>query len=107
MSNIIKKELVLEGLDCANCAMKIEAQVGKLEDVSSSSMNFATKTLTIQANVGANIEGIFERVNEIIQRLEPGVVAKEKQVFAKPEKKILVLEGLACANCAAKIEVAV
>jgi len=107
LSNIIKKELVLEGLDCANCAMKIEAQVGKLEDVSSSSMNFATKTLTIQANVGANIEGIFERVNEIIQRLEPGVVAKEKQVFAKPEKKILVLEGLDCANCAAKIEEAV
>lgn len=107
MSNIIKKELVLEGLDCANCAMKIEAQVGELEDVSSSSMNFATKTLTIQANVEADIESLLERVNEIIQRLEPGVIAKEKQIFSKPEKKILVLEGLDCANCAAKIEKAV
>ena len=107
MSNIIKKELVLEGLDCANCAMKIEEQVGKLETVSNSSMNFATKTLTIQANGDANMESLLEHVNEIIQRLEPGVIAKEKQIISKPEKKILVLDGLDCANCAAKIEKAV
>ena len=107
MSNVIKKELVLEGLDCANCAMKIEEQVGKLETVSNASMNFATKTLNIQANVDTNIESLLEHVNEIIQRLEPGVIVKEKQIISRPEKKILILEGLDCANCAAKIEKAV
>ena len=107
MSNVIKKELVLEGLDCANCAMKIEEQVGKIETVSNSSMNFATKTLTIQANVDTNIENLLEHVNEIIQRLEPGVIVKEKHLISKPEKKILILDGLDCANCAAKIEKAV
>ncbi|MDD2296856.1 MAG: heavy metal translocating P-type ATPase [Sphaerochaetaceae bacterium] len=107
MSNIIKKELVLEGLNCANCAMKIEQQVGKLETVSNSSMNFATKTLTVQANVDTNIENLLEHVNEIIQRLEPGVIVKEKHIISKPEKKVLILKGLDCANCAAKIEKAV
>lgn len=107
MSNIIKKDFVLEGLDCASCAMKIEAHVSKIENVYSASMNFATKTLTIQANIDSNIKSLLRNVNEIIQKIEPGVLAEEIQTSSKPEKKILILEGLGCANCAGKIESAV
>ena len=28
---LVKKKLMLEGLDCANCAMKIEKGVGNIE----------------------------------------------------------------------------
>jgi len=107
LSNIIKKELILEGLDCANCAMKIEAQVGKLESVFSASMNFATKTLTIQTNDGGNIENLLNQVNEIIQRIEPGVMTIDKHLISTQGKKVLILEGLECAICASKIEKAV
>ena len=39
---------MLEGLDCANCAMKIEKGVGSIEGVNSCSVNFATKTMILE-----------------------------------------------------------
>ncbi|TKI91011.1 hypothetical protein FC695_33480, partial [Bacillus cereus] len=45
---LVKKKLMLEGLDCANCAMKIEKGVGNIEGVNSCSVNFATKTMILE-----------------------------------------------------------
>ena len=103
MSSTIKKELILEGLDCANCATKIEDRVSKLEHVTLSSMNFATKTLTIEVLQTGDIDQVMNDTTAIVAKLEPDVVVKEK-VITKAEKKILMLMGLGCANCAAKIE---
>ncbi len=103
MEKGIKREFILEGLDCANCAAKIEANVGKIKGIASAAMNFATKTLTIEAGDDESIENIISETNNIIKKLEPHVVVKER-VIAKPEKKVLILMGLGCANCAAKIE---
>ena len=103
MAKGIKKEFILEGLDCANCAAKIEANVNKINGVTSASMNFATKTLTIETEEGGIIDDILSSTNNIIKKLEPQVVVNEKFI-TKPEKKALILIGLSCANCAAKIE---
>lgn len=103
MSSTIKKELILEGLDCANCATKIEDRVSKLEHVTLSSMNFATKTLTIEVLQTGDIDQVMNDTTAIVAKLEPDVVVKEK-VITKAEKKILMLMGLGCANCASKIE---
>ena len=103
MAKVIKKEFLLEGLDCANCAAKIEEKVNKVSGVASASMNFATKTLTIIPENDGDINAIVASTNSIIKKLEPHVVVKEKLV-SKSEKKVLVLVGLGCANCAAKIE---
>jgi len=103
MSSTIKKELILEGLDCANCAAKIEERVGKLEHVTLSSMNFVTKTLTIEVLQSGDMDQVMSGTTAIVAKLEPDVVVKEK-VFSKADKKILMLMGLGCANCAAKIE---
>lgn len=98
-----KREFVLEGLDCANCATKIETHVNKINGVASAAMNFATKTLTIEAGESHNMDSIISDTNSIIKKLEPHVIVKEK-LIEKPEKKILILMGLGCAHCAAKIE---
>lgn len=103
MSSTIKKELILEGLDCANCASKIEDRVSKLEHVTLSSMNFVTKTLTIEVLQSGDMDQVMSETTAIVAKLEPDVVVKEK-VISKAEKKILMLMGLGCANCAAKIE---
>lgn len=103
MGNVVVKELVLEGLDCANCASKIERQVAQLPCVSSSVMNFMTKTLTIEADDKNKINEIIEQTKDIVKRLEPDVEVKEKSV-SKSTKKVMTLIGLDCANCAAKIE---
>jgi Zn2+/Cd2+-exporting ATPase len=89
----VKKELILEGLDCANCASKIEAQVSKLNGVSMASLNFVTKTLAIESDEWSNFDEIMSKTNEIIKSLEPQVVVKEK-VVNKGTKKALVLMGM-------------
>lgn len=103
MSAIIKKELLLEGLDCANCAAKIEQKVKNLDSVNTATVNFMTKTLTIETEAATKVHEIISDSISIIKKLEPDVTVKEKGV-ANGEKKTLILYGLGCSNCAAKIE---
>lgn len=103
METLVKRELILEGLDCANCAAKIESKVSKIDGVSLTSMNFANKTLTIVADKDEKFDEIIKETKKIVNKLEPHVVVREKTV-SKPIRKVLILAGLCCANCAAKIE---
>lgn len=102
MSNI-KKEFILEGLDCAHCALKIEEGIHKIEGVSFASMSFATKTLIVESQDEAKLNKAMEEANQLIKKLEPHVIINEK-IIHKNEKRVLILMGLGCANCAAKIE---
>ncbi|MFI8708518.1 heavy metal translocating P-type ATPase [Bacillus sp. NPDC077411] len=99
---LVKRKLVLDGLDCANCAMKIEKGVGELEDVSSCSVNFVTKTMTVET-AKQNEEHVVKEVTQLVNKLEPHIHVKEEQK-ARAAKETFILEGLDCANCAMKIE---
>ena len=101
MTNV-KKEFILEGLECAHCATKIETEINKISHVKAT-INFMTKTLSIEGEGGQDLDGILSQINSIVNRIEPGVRVKEK-VINKGAKKTLILMGLDCANCAAKIE---
>ncbi|MHB1391870.1 MAG: heavy metal translocating P-type ATPase [Clostridia bacterium] len=103
MSRRIVRELLLEGLDCANCASKIEAKVSSINAVDSVSMNFVTKTLSIEVENKDLLDEVLSETREIINKLEPHVIVKEK-IIDKQDKKTLILMGLGCANCANKIE---
>ncbi|MDP4145010.1 MAG: heavy metal translocating P-type ATPase [Bacillota bacterium] len=72
--NGISKKLVLEGLCCANCAAKIEKAAGQLEGVTSSNINFVTKTLTLKLEHESKIKGLITEVEGIVNKIEPGVV---------------------------------
>ncbi|ABS20865.1 heavy metal translocating P-type ATPase [Bacillus cytotoxicus] len=99
---LVKRKLVLEGLDCANCAMKIEKGIGNLEGVSSCSVNFATKTMVLETE--KNKEGhVVTEAKQLVTKLEPHIKVREEQ-NKKSVKEVLVLNGLDCANCALKIE---
>ncbi|MEY8350285.1 heavy metal translocating P-type ATPase [Bacillus cereus] len=98
---LVKRKLVLEGLDCANCAMKIEKGVGNLEGVSSCTVNFATKTMVLETE--QNKEHVITEAKQLVTKLEPHIQVQEEQK-TKVQKEEFVLEGLDCANCAMKIE---
>ncbi|EMA6343869.1 heavy metal translocating P-type ATPase [Bacillus cytotoxicus] len=99
---LVKRKLVLEGLDCANCAMKIEKGIGNLEGVSSCSVNFATKTMVLETE--KNKEGhVVTEAKQLVTKLEPHIKVREEQ-NKKNAKEVLLLDGLDCANCALKIE---
>lgn len=92
-SNFIKRELILEGLCCANCAAKIERQVGELYGVGSSTVNFVTKTLILEIEEISKASELIAAAKQIVNKIEPDVVVKEKEE-TKSIRKVLLLEGL-------------
>jgi len=102
MANV-KKEYILEGLDCANCAAKIEKKVNEIDGIDAATMNFVTKTLTFNIGNIDDLDSLTSQVKSIVKAIEPDVIVREKTV-QKSDKSIMVLMGLDCANCAAKIE---
>lgn len=66
----MKKVFRLENLDCANCAAKMEAAIGKLEGVESVSVNFLLQKLTLEAE-DASFDVILQKAEKIIKRIEP------------------------------------
>ncbi|WP_379967646.1 heavy metal translocating P-type ATPase [Ectobacillus sp. sgz5001026] len=92
-----KQEFLLEGLDCANCAAKIEENVKQLSGVTSCSVNFMSRTLTLETT--GSDDAVIDKTKTIVRTIEPNVRMKEKY-----EEMSLLLQGLDCANCASKIE---
>ncbi|SHF05587.1 Cd2+/Zn2+-exporting ATPase [Marinitoga hydrogenitolerans DSM 16785] len=70
-----KKELMLEGLDCASCAAKIEENVKKLNDIEDVTVNFITKTLTVKVND----ENKIEEIKKLVKKIESEVDVYEKE----------------------------
>ncbi|MEG1313225.1 MAG: cation transporter, partial [Bacilli bacterium] len=52
------KKYKLEGLDCANCAAKLENKIKKIEGVGNATLNFMLLKLTVETNE----EETFEKV---------------------------------------------
>ncbi|WP_347176156.1 heavy metal translocating P-type ATPase [Tissierella sp. Yu-01] len=102
MISAVKKELILEGLDCANCSAKIEHEVNEIDGVSAS-INFMTKTLTLETSSDYDHKNLVEKVTSIVHKHEPDVRVLDKFKNNRLRKEF-TLEGLGCASCAAKIE---
>lgn len=73
MNNSENVELYLQGLDCANCAAKIEKKVNSLKGVSHASLNFATKKLAITTNGQDDGYDFVSEAIKIIKDIEPDV----------------------------------
>ncbi|MFV0341952.1 MAG: heavy metal translocating P-type ATPase [Anaerocolumna sp.] len=82
-----KKEvrLTLEGLDCNNCAMKIEDKVSKLDGVYNAAVSFATKSLNYEVDVKRE-EDILQNVKKIVKQVEPDVVVRIKNISHRAPK---------------------
>lgn len=88
----IKKEFILEGLGCANCASKMEQRLNALEGIGSANINFITKTLTLEIEEVNKTNELVAATTEIVQSIEGHVKVLEKQSNKVLEKEIK-LEG--------------
>ena len=52
---LMKQEFLLEGLNCPNCAARIEADVRKLPEITACSLNLMKQTLTLEVSKDADI----------------------------------------------------
>ena len=79
MEGAIKKDFILEGLCCGNCAAKIEKDVNKLDGVASASLDFVTKTLSLEVDGAANYHEILTQTSDIVKMHEPDIILLEKE----------------------------
>ena len=71
-------KLVLSGLNCANCASKIEAKVNKINGIKNASLNFSTTVLTVEIHEEREKNSIVNEIKLIVKKLEPHVKVIEK-----------------------------
>ena len=82
MGNKEELQLTLEGLNCANCARKIEEKVSRMEGVKESNLNFTTTTLNVKLEKKVKEENVINEIKKIVESLEPHVKV-EKKVYGK------------------------
>ena len=68
-----KLKLSLNGLDCANCAGKIEKAVSEFKEVSEASLNFSFKLLIIKYDANIDEKDIIDKITKVVKDLEPEV----------------------------------
>lgn len=65
----MKKTYKMENLDCANCAAKMEAAIGKLPGVEQVSVNFLMQKITLVAEE-QDLPSILEAANQCCRKVD-------------------------------------
>lgn len=102
MSNL-KKQFFLDNIDNSNIARKIEFDLSVKLKNGSFKFNKDTHILLVDFKSEDTIEEDIKQVYNIIRNVSKEIDIVEREI--KPTfRKVLILENLDCANCAAKIE---
>lgn len=72
----MKKSFRVDGLDCANCAAKMERGIQAIDGVQSATVNFMTSKLTIEGS-DDRMASIIEEAERIVRKVEPDAVLKK------------------------------
>ncbi len=77
---------ILNGLDCASCAKKIEDKIASTEGYEEVTVNFSTSKLSFKTEKQTNVK---EEITQIIKKLEPDVEISEEKEEEKSERSNL------------------
>ena len=66
----MKKKFKMVDLDCANCAVKMEAAINKIDGVKEATVSFMTQRLVIEAD-DARFDEIMQEVVKVCKKVEP------------------------------------
>lgn len=73
--SILKKQYILEGLCCSNCAAKIEKDVRLLEGVKAATINAETTILSVEFD--ADADHLKDEIARIAVSHDEDIVVKE------------------------------
>lgn len=101
-TSLLNSTFHIEGLDCADCAVKLEKGIGKLPGVREVQVNFATAKLKVV------YDKTLLEISQITKAVSGfGYHAAMEPVFheqAGSHLAVFRVEGMDCADCAAKLE---
>ena len=85
MEAAVKKEYLLEGLICGNCAAKIARDVGGLEGVTAADINLMTGTLSVALSDGSRTDRLKDQIELVVRRHEPEVAVTDLDAMPPAE----------------------
>ena len=72
----MKLNYKITGIDCPNCAAKLERKLGKIDGVQLAALNFLTSKLLIEGEDEKESE-ILAAVEKLVAKMEPDAVLKK------------------------------
>lgn len=92
----MKKKFILEGLDCANCAAKMEKAINELDGVKEATVNFMTTKLVIDGE-DEKMPTIIAEAEKIVKKIEPDTTMKKAQrrLFSMTKRLWRIIIGAA------------
>lgn len=78
---------VIDGLDCANCAAKVEAKIQAMPEVDSATVVFTSKQLRVSAR---SHEGLMEKMQRAANSVEDGITLRlpSREHVEAPKKRL-------------------
>ena len=72
----MKSKFKVKGLDCANCAGKLERELQKLEGVENANISFMAEKMELEYDETRKKE-IIQNIKKVIKKEEPDVTIEE------------------------------
>lgn len=72
----MKSKFKIQGLDCANCAARLEREIQEVDGVESVNINFMTEKMVIEYDEN-NGEELIKKIIKFIKKEEPDVTLTE------------------------------
>ena len=72
----MKSKFKIQGLDCANCAARLEREIQEVDGVESVNINFMTEKMVIEYDEN-NGEELIKKIIKFIRKEEPVVTLTE------------------------------
>lgn len=75
------KETILSivGLDCPNCAAKVERKIGEMPEIIEATIDFLGEKLFITTEE-ENRNSLIEKIQEVVDKVEEGVIVSERKI---------------------------
>lgn len=76
------KETILSivGLDCPNCAAKVERKIGEMPEIMEATIDFLGEKLFITTEE-ENRNSLIEKIQEVVNKVEEGVIVSERKIL--------------------------
>lgn len=81
-----KIQMLIKGLDCANCAAQLEREIAKIDHLSNVQLTFMNETLSFDVEKKYYDEAI-SNIRKTIERVEPDCTLEEKKASRKKNKE--------------------
>lgn len=101
MAEVMKKELMLEGLNCNKCLGELQKDLKLVNE--NIDIDYKNMNITFIVNEGSEYNKVIKVINKVLNSHEHTFKIHEK-LIENAEDKTLFIGKLTCANCARKIE---